>query len=159
MPTAPALTPESVPLARLFAMAYRQLVDDMHVRLRARGWVDVRPAYGFVLLAAREEPTTTTALASMLGMTKQAASKLVTGMVDAGLLTEAPAGGDARVRPLALSGRGRQLLATVEEIYAELEGEWAGIMGRRALERVRFDLTSAVTAANAGGLPAIRPLW
>ena len=38
------------PLARLFAIAYRLLIDGLHERLRARGWTDVRPAFGFVLL-------------------------------------------------------------------------------------------------------------
>jgi hypothetical protein len=44
------------PLARLFAIAYRLLIDSLHERLQARGWTDVRPAYGFVLLAARDQP-------------------------------------------------------------------------------------------------------
>ena len=42
------------PLARLFAIAYRSLVDGLHEELRARGWDDVRPAYGFALLAAAQ---------------------------------------------------------------------------------------------------------
>ena len=42
------------PLARLFAIAYRLLIDGLHDRLQAQGWTDVRPAYGFVLLAARD---------------------------------------------------------------------------------------------------------
>ena len=46
-PRAPAGGP---PLARLFAIAYRQLIDGLHDRLQARGWTDVRPAFGFVLL-------------------------------------------------------------------------------------------------------------
>ena len=56
--------PADVPLARLFAMAYRYFIEELHERLRARGWTDLRPAYGFVLLAARRQPTTTTALAA-----------------------------------------------------------------------------------------------
>ena len=43
------------PLARLFAIGYRLLIDQLHDRLRALGWTDVRPAYGFVLLAARDQ--------------------------------------------------------------------------------------------------------
>jgi len=36
-----------VPLARLLAMSFQQLIDDLHVRLAVRGWTDVRPAFGF----------------------------------------------------------------------------------------------------------------
>ena len=55
------------PLARLFAIAYRALIDDLHDELRSRGWTDVRPAFGFVLLAASEAPTTSTELAALTG--------------------------------------------------------------------------------------------
>ena len=41
---------QPVPLARLLAIAYRSLVDGLHGRLRDQGWVDVRPAFGFVAL-------------------------------------------------------------------------------------------------------------
>jgi DNA-binding MarR family transcriptional regulator len=148
----------AVPFARLFAMAYRQLIDQLHERLRLRGWTDVRPADGFALLAAREKPVTTTALAALMGMTKQAASKLAADLVAAGYLVQVVEREDARVRPLRLTATGARLLATVEEIYAELESEWADLLGRRRLEGLRADLTRAVTTST-GELPAIRPPW
>ena len=54
----PRLSPvhPEVPLARLFAIAYRHLVVGLHERLVARGWRDVRPHYGYVLLACRDRP-------------------------------------------------------------------------------------------------------
>ncbi|MGZ4707056.1 MAG: hypothetical protein ACXWCM_19510, partial [Acidimicrobiales bacterium] len=65
---------QQVPIARLLAMAYRMQMDGLHDRLRAAGWTDVRPAFGFVLLAARDRPTTGTDLAELMGTSKQAAS-------------------------------------------------------------------------------------
>jgi hypothetical protein len=53
-------------LARLFAIAYRSLIDGLHDELAGRGWTDVRPAFGFVLLTCRDEQTTVTALADVL---------------------------------------------------------------------------------------------
>ncbi|HEY7137699.1 MAG TPA: MarR family winged helix-turn-helix transcriptional regulator [Acidimicrobiia bacterium] len=145
------------PLARLFAIAYRDLVDGLHARLRERGWTDVRPAFGFALLAARDGPTSVTELAALMGMTKQAASKLAAAMIDAGYLVTAAGADDGRVRPLRLSARGRRLLATVEQIYAELEAEWADAIGAGALERLRRDLTRAILASHGGDMPAVRP--
>jgi DNA-binding MarR family transcriptional regulator len=148
-----------MPLARLFAIAYRQLVDGLHERLRSRGWTDVRPAFGFVLLAARDEPTTSTELATLMGTTKQAASKLVDTMVAGGYVRRAVGADDARQRPIQLSARGKKLLAAVEEIYAELEGEWGEIIGRTSVQHMRRDLASVLTTLHDGELPPVRPTW
>ena len=150
--------PPGPALARLFAIAYRSLVDDLHQSLRERGWDDVRPAYGFVLLAARSAPTTSTELAALMGTTKQAASKLVDSMEQAGLVRRERGDPDARQRPVALSDRGRRLLAEVEDIHAELERGWAAVVGAEAVERLRADLV-AVLAKPDGTMQPVRPTW
>ena len=149
----------TVPIARLLAMAYRQLMDDLHAQLRARGWDDVRPAFGFVLLAARSDPTTAGGIAELMGTTKQAASKLLGAMEAAGYVHRSASARDARRREVELSSRGRRLLAAVEEIYAELEGEWAEVLGDRQLDRFRTDLTRVVVHRHDGSLPPVRPTW
>jgi len=148
-----------IPLARLFAMAYRYFVDSLHERLRERGWGDVRPAYGFALLAARDAPTSATELASLMGTSKQAASKLAAVMIESGYLVQGTEAGDGRQRPLRLSPRGGRLLADVESIYEEIEAEWAGVIGAAALGRLRRSLRAAIVASHAGELPAVRPTW
>jgi DNA-binding MarR family transcriptional regulator len=148
-----------IPLARLLAMAYRHLVDGMHERLVERGWHDVRPAFGFVLLAARERPTTSTDLAALMGTTKQAASKLLDVMEEAGYLTRVAHPGDARAKVVTLSRRGRRLLTVVEEIYGELEAGWAAVLGAARVEAVRRDLRTVLEAEHDGRLPAVRPTW
>ncbi len=150
-----------VPMARLLAMAYRELIDDMHGRLRVAGWTDVRPAYGFVLLAVRNGMATGSDLVPLLGMTKQAVSKLLEAMEASGYI-ERPAGAigdDGRRRPVALAARGVALLAAVEELYAEIEAEWAAVIGSESLEGVRRDLVAVLRARHGGALPAVRPVW
>jgi DNA-binding MarR family transcriptional regulator len=149
------------PLARLFAMGYRHLVEQLHERLRDRGWHDVRPAFGFALLAARDGGTTASELAELMGTSKQAAAKLVASMIDAGYLEVGVVrvGEDARRRPLHLTRRGVRLLDTVEAIYDELEAEWAAVIGKDAIARLRRDLAAAVAATNGGELPPVRPTW
>lgn len=150
---------EPIPLARLLAMSFRLMIDDLHARLGRRGWSDVRPAYGFVLLALREEPRSAKDVAALMGTTKQAASQLVDAMAGAGFLTRVPSTRDARVRDLVLTDRGRRLLDDVEEIYAEIEGEWADQAGAADLASVRRALTSVVRTADDTALPAVRPVW
>ena len=148
-----------VPIARLLAMAYRMLMDELHQRLRYEGWTDVRPAFGFVLLAARSEPTTAKDLATLMGTTKQAAAKLLDAMEASGYVNRSVSTVDGRRREVHLSGRGRDLLAAVEGIYADLEAGWASVIGPAGLERLRSDLTSGVTDRHQGTLPAVRPPW
>jgi DNA-binding MarR family transcriptional regulator len=151
--------PGSPPLARLFAVAFRSLIDALHVELRARGWRDVRPAFGFVLLAAADAPTAVTDLAVILGTTKQAASKLVDTMVESGYVRRGPAPGDGRRRPVALTDRGRALLDEVEDIYRDLERGWADVIGAAAVERLRGDLVAVLADGPEGRLPPVRPTW
>jgi DNA-binding MarR family transcriptional regulator len=147
-----------VPLARLFAMAYRLLVDQLHERLVERGWTDVRPAFGFVLLALRAGPASLRELPGTLGTSKQAVSKLVDAMVSAGYVERVPDPGDARAKRVGLSRRGRDLVATVEDIYAELEAGWARVLGEGELADLRAGLESVLRAAHGGALPAVRTL-
>jgi DNA-binding MarR family transcriptional regulator len=159
MATDDATGEAAIPLARLMAMAFRTLIDNLHARLARHGWKDVRPAYGYVLLAARESPITVTSVAALLGMTKQAASKLVESMVSDGYLLRGDHPEDARSKRLRLSAKGGRLLAAVESIYAELEAEWATIIGPAAVERMRSDLTRTLRTLHGDKLPAIRPTW
>jgi DNA-binding MarR family transcriptional regulator len=155
-----ALAPDhpEVPLARLLAMAYRHLVVALHEELVARGWHDIRPQYGYVLLACRNGPTTAVEVAGLLGVSKQAASKLVEAMVASGLVRRHTSAVDGRARPLVLTARGRRLLVVVEDVYAELEQSWAGAVGRRRVEGVRQGLTGVLLAAYGGKLPPVRPV-
>ena len=147
-----------LPLARLFAIAYRQLITDLHAELARRDWTDVRPAYGFALLALREGPLSSSELGVVMGMTKQASSKLVDALVKAGYARRGASTGDARVRPVELTDRGRELQATAEDIYRDLEGQWAQAIGDERLAALRADLVS-VTSDDHGVLPPVRPLW
>jgi DNA-binding MarR family transcriptional regulator len=145
-----------VPLARLLAMAYRLLVDGLHERLAERGWTDVRPAFGFVLLALRAGPSSLRDLPAVLGTSKQAVSKLVAAMVTAGYVEQAPHPADARAKQVQLSDRGQALLAEVERIWAELEQDWAATLGTEQLTALRGDLETVLRAAHGGSLPAVR---
>ena len=147
---------DDVPLARLFAMAYRLLVDGLHERLAERGWSDVRQAFGFVLLALRDGPASLRDLPAALGTSKQAVSKLVDAMVEAGYVERVPDPGDARAKRVQLSARGHALLSEVELIWAELEQGWEDALGADGLTGLRHDLTTVLQAAHGGSLPAVR---
>ncbi len=147
---------QAVPLARLLALAYRELIEKLHLRLAASGYADVRPTFGYLLLAAREHPITGAEAALLLGVSKQAASKQIAAMEDGGYVRRRAHGLDGRAKEIEITTRGRKLLATVEEIYRELEAEWAGVTGASRLEAIRRDLRTIVEAAHDGTLPPVR---
>jgi DNA-binding MarR family transcriptional regulator len=152
------VAPESgVPLARLFVMGAGQLLNRLHEHLEARGWRGMRPAFGYILGAVREEPMTVSDIAAFLGVSKQAASKIVTTMVDAGYVSAAAHPTDSRAKLVAITPRGHALLTDAEEIYRDLEGEWAALVGRSGIESIRADLTTILRATNDGQLPPVRP--
>jgi DNA-binding MarR family transcriptional regulator len=64
---------------------------------------------------------------------------------------------DARAKDLQLTGRGRALVADVEEIYGELEAGWARTLGPAGVGDLRCDLETVVRAAHGGALPPVRP--
>jgi len=148
----------TVPLARLFAIAYRELVVELHNELRRRGWTDLRPAFGFALLAVRDRPLSNVELASVMGMTKQAATKLVDALVTAGYVVRSASAEDGRMRLVQLTARGRKLQATAEEIYVELEGRWAQMIGPVRLAALRDDLLTVLSKGQSE-MPPVRPLW
>jgi DNA-binding MarR family transcriptional regulator len=77
-------------------------------------------------------------------------------MEDGGYVQRSPGIDDARMRSVELLERGHQLLAAVETIYSDLESEWSAVIGERAVEQTRRNLTRVVLAAHDGVLPAVR---
>jgi DNA-binding MarR family transcriptional regulator len=148
-----------VPLARLLAMALNALIDPLHERLAALGFDDIRSAFAFVLLASRERPLTGNEIALFMGMSKQAASKLVDAMEHGDYLVRRAHPEDARVKLLHVAPRGKKLLEHAERIYLELEADWAAVLGKRRVSALRDDLSEVLRALHGGKLPPIKPTW
>jgi DNA-binding MarR family transcriptional regulator len=73
-------------LAILLVAANRCLNDRLVAAVRETGARDVRPAFGFVIRAVAAEEPTVGRLAELLGVSRQAASKLADDMVARGYL-------------------------------------------------------------------------
>ncbi|HEX6242091.1 MAG TPA: MarR family transcriptional regulator [Polyangiales bacterium] len=151
------MSPPEMPLARLFAIAFRSLMERVHTQLQQRGYENVGSQFGYVLLAARDRALTGNEVATLMGISKQAASKLIDAMESAQYLERRAHTQDARAKLLRITPQGKRLLATVEAIYAELEAEWASVIGPGALRGMRTDLTRVLRAMHGGELPPVRP--
>ena len=83
----------------------------------------------------------------------------VTPSVDAGRYAAKAVVGDDVIVGADLLREGHDLLAAVEEVYADLEATWAGAAGRAEVEQVRSVLVAVLTARHGGALPPVRPTW
>jgi DNA-binding MarR family transcriptional regulator len=109
-------------LAILVVGAAHAVAIRLRRELNAAGF-PVRQAHGFVLRALHERPLSLTALAELLGVTKQAAGQVVDEMVELGFVDRRPDPHDRRAKLLALTRRGRAARARALEVSAALERE------------------------------------
>jgi MarR family transcriptional regulator for hemolysin len=136
-------------LGILLGFAYQVFVEQLDARLAQRGFADLRPGFGYVFRALAERPLTATQLASQLGVTPQAAGKLVHQMLDAGYLERQPDPHDERLRWLALAPRGRRAFETAREIHQALEQRLADAVGAEHVAILRAVLTAFIEHESA----------
>lgn len=149
-------------LGILMAIAYRCMIDELTARLARAGFADIRPPDGYVFRALQGEGRTITELAELLGVSKQAALKIVDSMEERGLATRNPVAGDRRVRLIRLSERGRTAWQTAVRINRGIEAELAVQVGAEQASAMRAALEAFVAAH--GGLDEARarrarPVW
>jgi DNA-binding MarR family transcriptional regulator len=99
--------------------------------LAAAGYPDVRPSHGYVVQGVLAGDTTVTQLAHRLGVTVQAVSKSVAELEDAGYLERRRDEHDGRTRRIALTRRGRAMVATSRRSRSAAADEVVGVLGER----------------------------
>jgi len=130
----------------LFAQALNAYVEHLHQGLAEHGFTDLRPTFGLPLRALDIRPRTLTELARSLGVSKQAAAKIVAELEGRSLIEREPSPDDGRATLLRLSARGRSLVAAAIEIGNAVEQDLARDLGddaaahiRAGLERLAYD--------------------
>ena len=146
------------PLGRLLAMALSAVIEELHERLADAGWPRVRPMWGFVLLALRDRPRNIGEVGELLGVTKQAAAKVVASLVDEGLVERREDPGDRRAAVLGLTPDGRRFLADAEAAYQAIEDGWAQVAGRRDVAALRRAVTAVLRSRYGPQEPPLRPV-
>jgi DNA-binding MarR family transcriptional regulator len=141
-----------ISLASLFAGW--AMADEIQRRLAAAGFADVRFNDGVVNQHLIAGPLTIGALAERLGVSQQAASKSVADLERRGYVERTADPDDARARLVALTARGRGVIAAAREQRAALAGELAERLGARRVESAARRLLDIV--AELGGEAAIR---
>ena len=139
-------------------MALTAVIDELHERLAAAGWPRVRPLLGFVLLAVRDRPRNIGEVGYLLGVTKQAAAKVVASLVEEGLVERRADLGDRRAAVLGLTPDGRRFLADAEAAYQAIEAGWAEVAGRRDVAALRRAVSTVLRSRYGPQEPPVRPV-
>src|SRR5215813_2379937 len=90
----------------LLGLAYQTFTDELRAALRARGFTDLGPTYGYVFRALDRETLHLHDLALRLGITDQGTVKIVNEMERRKYVERKPDPEDGRAKLLALAPRG-----------------------------------------------------
>jgi DNA-binding MarR family transcriptional regulator len=130
-----------------------QLVQQIDARVRGQGFEDLRPAHGFAFSRISRGGATTADLADHLGVTKQAAAKLVEELVGKGYVRRRPHPRDARARLLELTERGRAATRAADEAARAAVAPWREALGEQRFGALVADLNRLAPEG------PIRPAW
>jgi DNA-binding MarR family transcriptional regulator len=126
------------------------------------GHPDVRPSFGFVIRALGEASLTLTRLAERLGVTKQAAIKVVDEMEAGGFVERRLGQADRRSKAIRLTERGHGVRRAALAAGHRMEDELRHDVGDRDVDALRRVVLRF--AARNGGLDDLnagrgRPVW
>jgi DNA-binding MarR family transcriptional regulator len=149
-------------LVILVVAAYRAIIRRLLAAMIDSGIDEMKAAYGFVIRAVRAEQPTVGRLAELLDTTKQNASKLVEGMVEAKLLARVEDAEDARRTRLRLTAKGERVFRTAVATSEALERQLEEELGRAPTRALRKALTTIIEYD--GALEDVlarraRPVW
>ena len=142
--------------------ATRYVAERLDAAVAAAGIEDMRMPYGFVIRALYGSPLTLTELASLLGVTKQAAIKVVDEMQTRGLVTREPHAGDRRAKVLALTPRGVAVRRAARAESGRMEAELRRELGDAdvdAFRRVLLRFLERHGGAEDAARARARPVW
>ncbi|MBK7593856.1 MAG: MarR family transcriptional regulator [Gemmatimonadetes bacterium] len=146
-------TPSSdTDLGVLLNLAYGAFVARLHAAMAKAGFHDLGRSFGYVFRLLDEGPASLSSLATHLQMTSQGALKIVADMEAKGYVERHDHPGDARVRMVALTTRGRKALQTARRFHAAFEKQLATSVGASRAAALRSTLEQIVSDASADGI-------
>jgi DNA-binding MarR family transcriptional regulator len=153
---------EGPDLGILLAIAYRCLIDELAARLSAAGFPNIRPPDGYMFRALQGEGRTSTELADLLDISKQATLKIIDSLEERGFVARHPVADDRRAKIVRLTERGLLAMQTAIQINRQIEAEFIAQIGAEDVGTLRAALTSFVETR--GGIDdararRARPVW
>jgi DNA-binding MarR family transcriptional regulator len=132
--------PTKPDLAILIVGAARVVADQLGQAVEQAGVVDMRAPFGYVIRALADRDRTLTELADLLGVSKQAAIKVVDEMEARDFLSRHPDPDDRRVKVLRLTGKGQKVCRAALAASHGMEQELRQELGDATVNGLRRGL-------------------
>lgn len=146
-------------LAQLLRIPFQALVTELHARLAAAGYPDVRPPHSAVFAHLGMEGMRLTELADRTQLTKQMLGYLVDALAAGGYVERVPDPTDGRAKLVRLTARGVAAAHVGSTIIQNIEHDWATRLGTSEMETLRAileRLLPVLTEHDDGTLPEPR---
>lgn len=122
-------------------------------QMKKDGFKAMRESYGYLIQHLISSERSITELAERMGVTQQAASKMVAELIELGVLEAAPAA-DRRAKTIRLSKRGHQSVQQSRKIRAGIDQRLEKTLGKKAYGRAKERLIACLE--ELGGVGRIR---
>jgi DNA-binding MarR family transcriptional regulator len=149
-------------LAILMTGGARVVADRLGDAVSRAGIDDMRSSFGFVIRALAERDRTLTELSELLGVTKQAAIKVVDEMEQRGFVERHPDAADRRAKVIRLTDKARRVRRTALRASTRLEAELVQDLGAAdvaAMRRVLLRLLERHGVLNTALAGRSRATW
>jgi DNA-binding MarR family transcriptional regulator len=128
----------------LLHLAYQSFKEELHAHLSDQGFDDLGPSFGVVFRMLEKRQLSLRQVAGHLGITPQGALKVINDMIQKGYVFRSEDEGDARVKPLGLTTRGRAAVAEARRFHARFEKQLGKRIGVKRTAALREALEAQV---------------
>jgi DNA-binding MarR family transcriptional regulator len=136
-------------IGQLLAQLTRLFQTELFERLRAAGLADARVPHTHVTAFIKAEGSRLTDLAAQARMTLPAMSELVDDLQRLGIVERRPDPGDGRAKLICLTDAGWEAMRTAQGAIADIEAEYAGLVGPERFESAAHTLDALLRALAA----------
>jgi DNA-binding MarR family transcriptional regulator len=138
--SSPPTTTQTLLLPKLLEEVKDRLLDELHKRLAAEGYPDIRTAHGCVFRFLTEEGMRLSEMAALAGMTKQAVGEQIDDLVRLGYIERTPDPLDGRAKIVKPTAKGRAAMGVAHASFAAIEATWGEAVGTQRMAEMRETL-------------------
>lgn len=136
----------SLPIGALLRFSLHEVRERIYDGVLAAGFDDVRPAHVTLFRWPGPDGARPTEVAAAVQRSKQTVNGLLRDLERLGSLKLESDPTDSRARIIRLTERGKRLHEVAVEVHAQIEHEWAQIVGEQSYQLLRETLSQLVAA-------------